>query len=259
MYQHDTSQKGNLTTCIQLDQAAVSAASVHYECAPASEMVDSTNSGMYEGMTRKRSSPRQTEGDPSRWAHKRFVLLAGKANQKPMLFEARLRPSRLSLAISFDCDHCTARSCAVGLPLPRPAITLYPLCSATVVSCLSCCSCNTTTTTTTNTFFTSLLQPTIGDIAPPSTARRELRGASFTSTRDVKFAFFFQGSCPPAWYYCRYSLLLHQSPLYTSAPHINLTTPLPAWITKYNGIRYRPDNNQNRRLHSYDRSQGIRL
>jgi len=126
LYQHDTSLKGNLTTCIQLDQAAVSAASVHYECAPASEMIDSTNSGMYEGMTSKRSSPRQTEGDPSRWAHKRFVLLVGKANQKPMLFEARLRPSRLSLAISFDCDHCTARSCAVGLPLPRPAITLYP-------------------------------------------------------------------------------------------------------------------------------------
>jgi hypothetical protein len=103
---------------------------VYHQHARASEIVDSNKPWHVRKDNKQKEFPTTPERDPGRWAHKRFVPLAGKANQMPM-FEARLlTESTLSLAISFDCDHYTAGSCAVGLKLPTTTV-----CSAAVVSC----------------------------------------------------------------------------------------------------------------------------
>lgn len=158
-----------------------------------------------------------------------------------------------SLAISFDCDHTRPD------PAPWPATTTTTTLSAAVVSCCFLLAVAVPlqlihTTTSFSLLFCS--RPSALSLL----RQLELRGASFASTRDVTFGFFFQSAC----------LVLHYStatrPYYCIKAcytprhrHINLTPLLPAWITKYNGIRYHPNNTKPRRVHSYERSQGIRL
>jgi hypothetical protein len=98
-----------------------------------------------------------------------------------------------SLAISFDCDHTRPDPA----PWPATTTTLYPSTTASVL-CRCCfllflvgCCCTTTTNTTTSFSLLFCSRPSAISLL----RQLELRGASFASTRDVTFGFFFQSAC----------------------------------------------------------------